>query len=210
MKEITKTILDRYFEVTNTGRVYRFKNGVKTEVKISYTSRNKKYGVVPYYNNGKQINLYVHRLVAEAFIPNPENKPEVNHIDGNPKNNNVNNLEWVTESENIIHAYRTGLLNPQKQQPKCKICGNIVLFKDSICKKCKDEKKKKQEELRKKQIIDKLLLKDELTEYQKKILIYRRENMTCAEIAELRGCSRQSTSEALRNMKAKYNIKEKI
>lgn len=57
---------------------------------------------------------FVHRLVAQAFLPNPEDFPIVNHKDGNPLNNDVSNLEWVTHAENISHAYREGIAISKK------------------------------------------------------------------------------------------------
>lgn len=62
--------------------------------------------------NGVRLPCLVHRLVAMTFIPNPENKPTVNHKDGNGKNNHVSNLEWCTRLENNQHAIRTGLHDP--------------------------------------------------------------------------------------------------
>lgn len=63
---------------------------------------------LPY--NKKQKDFLVHRLIALVFIPNPDNKPYVNHIDGNRLNNAVNNLEWNTHAENMQHAYRNNLI----------------------------------------------------------------------------------------------------
>lgn len=64
---------------------------------------------VDLHKDGKGKSMPIHRLVATAFIPNPENKGEVNHINGIKTDNRVENLEWVTHKENVHHAYKTGL-----------------------------------------------------------------------------------------------------
>lgn len=62
-------------------------------------------------NESGKHSIAVHRVVGFTYIPNPGNKPQINHIDGNKKNNSVNNLEWVTNKENILHAIKSGLSN---------------------------------------------------------------------------------------------------
>ena len=68
------------------------------------------YYRVSFSINRKRKQFYVHRLIAEYFIPNPKNLPQVNHIDGNKLNNSLDNLEWVTVQDNVIHAYKNGLI----------------------------------------------------------------------------------------------------
>lgn len=112
MREIWKEIPDydgRYF-VSNLGNVKSiyFKKRYK-EILLQQYSLDKKYMCVSLTKNWKSKHKKVHRLVAEAFIPNIENKSQVNHKDGNKTNNNVDNLEWCSCSDNLKHAYKTGL-----------------------------------------------------------------------------------------------------
>lgn len=114
--EIWKPIIgyEGFYEISNYGRVrsYYKKNG-RTISNIPRLLKGKvdKDGYIEYSlsNNGVQKFKRGHRLVMENFTSNPENKPQVNHIDGNKSNNHINNLEWVTQQENTLHAYKTKL-----------------------------------------------------------------------------------------------------
>lgn len=86
--------------------------GKKGEKSIKKGTFHKRGYVYVRTTNG---NYQLHRLVASAFIPNPQNKPCVNHKDGNPRNNSADNLEWVTHKENTAHAIRNGLMVPPKK-----------------------------------------------------------------------------------------------
>ena len=83
---------------------------------ILYTRIHNGYMDTSLYVNGKNAHPRIHRLVAEAFIPNPDNLPQVNHIDGNKLNNYVSNLEWVTRKQNMRHAWDNGLHEPMYGQ----------------------------------------------------------------------------------------------
>lgn len=93
------------YQVSNLGRVKSLGNNKSRNEKIIKPRSNKDgYLLVGLYNEGKGKNHRVHRLVAQAFINNPDNKPEVNHKDEDKTNNCVENLEWVTRKENINYG----------------------------------------------------------------------------------------------------------
>lgn len=104
------------YQVSNLGRVKSYahlvkcRGGYRTQPsKILTNCYDGNYFHVTLFYKGKRNIFFVHRLVAEAFIPNPQNKATINHIDGNKLNNNVCNLEWATYSENGKHAFKMGL-----------------------------------------------------------------------------------------------------
>lgn len=88
-------------------------------VKVQTLGKNG-YKYVTLYNNNLSKKLYIHRLMAELFISNPEGKRTVNHKDGNKANNCLSNLEWSTDGENIKHAYDNGLNRGSKITDECR------------------------------------------------------------------------------------------
>lgn len=94
---------EELYQVSNLGNVrslFRYKKQLKP------CKNNIGYLYVNLYKNKKIKRLSIHRLVAKAFIDNPENLPQVNHIDGDKFNNNISNLEWVTASQNVSHRFK--------------------------------------------------------------------------------------------------------
>lgn len=152
MKEWRKVKDNLNYSISDAGEVRRDDTDHIKELRLNRYG----YAVVDLYKNSKRKTERVHRLVANAFIPNPSDKPEVNHKDGNKTNNNVSNLEWTTKRENIDHAVEHGIYLGRKpsygmrgkKNPNGGAKGKPVrvvetgeIFKNiyecSVCKKCR-------------------------------------------------------------------------
>ena len=110
------------YQVSNLGRIKSLSrrdrlNRVIQEKILKHGSNKKGYLIVVLCKEGRMKTCRVHRLVAKAFIPNPENKPEVNHKDEDKTNNKVENLEWMTRRENINYGTRNERSEKSQSKP---------------------------------------------------------------------------------------------
>lgn len=131
-QEIWKSFpgLQRRYQISNFGR-HRSKNRIaksdghliKGRILVAHLKKDCGYIVVKLRKNGVLREYKIHRMVGIAFIPNPEGKPQINHLDGDKTNNHHSNLEWATGKENTNHAQRIGLI-PSKDPAKVRIPKN--------------------------------------------------------------------------------------
>lgn len=133
--EIWKSVKDYegYYEISNCGNIRSVERFIETPLgkrricskDISIRMNNWGYLEVRLSKNGRTTTKPIHVLLAQVFIPNPNNKQEVNHKDGIKTHNQPHNLEWVTHSENIKHAYEYGLIIKKSKFLFDKCCGKI-------------------------------------------------------------------------------------
>lgn len=127
-----KIIESGIINVTENGKVFVKETGKEI------TPKNNGNGYLRIYIPQLKKRFLLHRLVATAYIPNPDNKPQVNHIDGNKHNNSVNNLEWCTNKENMTHFYETmnGIpVRVDKHSNKYRSGKHSMAFKEEILEK---------------------------------------------------------------------------
>jgi hypothetical protein len=129
------------YQVSDMGRVRYIKDNCNKLLRITVSGKG--YCQVPLKRDGWYKTAKVHRLVGEAFIENIENKPHINHINGIKTDNRACNLEWVTVSENILHAYKTGLKTPSKCNCKTKLSPDDIELIAKVSNEAKKQFKPK-------------------------------------------------------------------
>lgn len=133
MREVFEDLkgYEESYQISENGRIFSKRRLVGNKL---YYGRELYQGLTPdgylkvkLCKEGKMTSIAVHRLVAIQFIPNPDNLPQVNHIDGNKLNNHVSNLEWCTKEENGNHAKVTGLMQHGEARPSSKLTEKDVI-----------------------------------------------------------------------------------
>ena len=135
--EVYKQIIgyEGLYEVSNLGNVKSLSNDKTRKEKLLSSGIDKDgYLQVGLYKNGKQKRYFIHRLVAQAFLPNPFNLPEVNHKDEDKSNNNVDNLEWCDRKYNVNYGTRTEKVveKMSKQVAQYDLSGNLIAIWKSV------------------------------------------------------------------------------
>ena len=202
------------FAVTASGIVYRKTKSGYIEAPQHKTSQGGRRKAVTATTNKKQKMYYVHRIVAEAWMPNPNDYPQINHIDGNPSNNHVSNIEWCTAKHNMQHAVRTGLIKTLRSSGKtCSDCGekHFELSPTGICAKCLRQYSLMEgcETVRENKLLDQFeKVKTELlSERESEMLDMRLSGKTFREIENEFGVTRQRVEQILKRASQKTDPK---
>lgn len=190
-----REFIDGQIRVYKNGKIFRKNKRGIVEAPQHGTGMNQRYLIVSAMKNGRQKHLYVHRLLAKAFIPNPDNKPHINHIDGNPRNNDLDNLEWVTPKENVDHAIKIGLATTLDNTPhECPRCSGPTMKAEKTCSECNKEMQRikrilatKQKQRNRYRDIDTTKLKP----LYKRIIKSRFQGLTLEEIGQEMGVTRE-------------------
>lgn len=165
---------------------------------VEQVNKTDGYNVVSVTINGKPRILVAHRIVAKTYIPNPENKPQVNHIDGNKSNNRVDNLEWCTAKENAKHAFEV-------LAPNCPYCGVSTIARGGVCPKCRyrvarSEREESRANLNRIRKDLKYVNLEKLRKKDKEIIELRKSGKSYKEIGELKGFSRQRAHQLIKKI----------
>lgn len=210
--EIPKEFVGIESKVMRDGKLLVFANGeiLRIKGKLFYkcskvsTSRGGRYKCITYVEDGKQVQEYVHRIMAEAFIPNPDEKEQVNHIDNNGHNNDLENLEWVTDKENKAHAREVLGNYSMKNAKMCIFCeSEMTKSALQVCENCsKKVKRLKTAEEKLKRLNEKYSDVDPntLTHREKVIVSLTIKGQTLEEIADTYKISKQRVSQILKKV----------
>lgn len=145
-KSKSKLMMEGSLEVFETGEVIRFNKYGEFLCPQYTTSRDNSYLVIRPVIDGEQKTFYVHRLIAEAFVPNPNNYAVVSHKDGDNENNEPSNLMWTTYSGAKYHAFEKGFTDPYTNGFDCLMCKKRTRSKTKLCPTCKRERRKAETE----------------------------------------------------------------
>lgn len=217
MKKDEGVIVRKVFKVYKDGTIFRNLNGTWEKAKLykfKPTQRaQERYQTSTYYN-GKQYTVGVSRLIAEALIPNPENKKMVFHKDGNSLNDSVDNLEWVTPTERLekTHAFGKGYMLDNFGEP-CTECGDLTLSKSGLCRNCQRLNKIEVNAKNRLNVLNKKyedIDVNKLNEREKSIILMRKNGNTFEMIGKKLGITRERVRQIEEKITQKHIINKKV